>query len=33
MSFTVIRSVEFRADLKEQAGWYVEQGGFELAER
>ncbi len=33
MSFSVDRSPGFRADLKEQAGWYVEQGGFGLAER
>ena len=33
MNFSVNRSAEFRADLKEQAGWYVEQGGFGLAER
>ncbi len=33
MSFSVDRSPDFRADLKEQAGWYIEQGGFGLAER
>ena len=33
MSLPVDRSPGFRADLKEQAGWYIEQGGFGLAER
>lgn len=33
MKCSVVRSAEFRADLAEQAEWYVEQGGFELAER
>lgn len=33
MKCSVVRSAEFRADLAEQAEWYVDQGGFELAER